>query len=210
MNLKNAFRYQKFLDSLMEDGESKLTEENMLKITKEHMKQAVNPEAEDLTEEIKSNLPFSADNILSFLFSLVDEKEALSKAITEAKDELAISLDAEIMTNNFRRNLIKDLSFKLKFFKAKETEATGKDYKFNVDGDQVSYFYKIKATYEEAFDRKKIKNELAKLIKLADETSTKIDEAMLRADVKYIPKYDVNSSFEDAMEIFENINKQNV
>ena len=147
MNLKNAFRYQKFLDKLMEDGEMKLTADNMFAITKEHMKQTVNPDAENLTEEIKGDYEYSMDDVHSFLFSLVKEKEALSKAISEAKESLPISLDAEIITNNFRRSLINKLSFCLNRYKAKEVEETGKDYKFNVDGDQVTYFYKIKSSY---------------------------------------------------------------
>ena len=51
MNLKESFRYQKFLDGLMRSAASNLQNPyHSLKTTKVHLRHAVNPEAEDIAE----------------------------------------------------------------------------------------------------------------------------------------------------------------
>ena len=50
MNLKESFRYQKFLDGLMMNAGSYLQHPyHCLETTKVHLRHAVNPEAEDMT-----------------------------------------------------------------------------------------------------------------------------------------------------------------
>ncbi len=55
MNLKEAFRYQNFLDTLLNGAVSSLTHPNhCLKVTKTHHCSKANSEAEDFVEEVEA------------------------------------------------------------------------------------------------------------------------------------------------------------
>ena len=89
----------------------------------------------------------------------------------------------------------------MKHSAGKSTEQ-GRDYKFNVEGNQVMYYYEIEVESSEAYDRAKAKELMRDMIAKADENSTLIDAALINTMVDYAPKFDVNDNFEDAMETF--------
>ena len=83
MNLKEAFRYQKFLDSMMYQASNSITNrDHAMKIVRIHHMNAANPDVEDKTEEVVPDHPFfTNDEVLRLMEWLVDEKQKLSEAL---------------------------------------------------------------------------------------------------------------------------------
>ena len=81
--------------------------------------------------------------------------------------------------------------------KATETEKQGRDYKFNVNQEQVAYTYTIKEVTKLDYDRNVVKALAKKLAKETDEVSTKLDKLELTTEVDFEPKYDMNDTLED-------------
>ena len=53
MNLKESFRYQKFLDTMMNQARRSLCDpDHILKVTKKHLRNAANPDAENVEEVV--------------------------------------------------------------------------------------------------------------------------------------------------------------
>lgn len=84
---------------------------------------------------------------------------------------------------------------------SKKTER-GSDYAFNVDRNQMQYYYDIEVVSTEAFDRGAAKKTMRDLLAQADKTSAEIDAAMINTVVEYVAPFNVNDSFEDVMEAF--------
>lgn len=199
MNFKESFRYQNFLDDKLNEARCSISDRNhALKITKLHLKQKANPDAEDITEivEIENFVP--NDSVIAFMCWLVTEREKLTEAICAAKASLGFSLDAAIEANKFRQHTANAVKGMLKYTSSKKTEQ-GRDYKFNVDGNQIPYYYDIETSFEEAFDRNAAKKVVRDMITAADKTSAEIDSAMINTVVNYEPVFNVNDSFEDVM-----------
>lgn len=202
MNLKESFRYQNFLDENMKEAKYSLLEsEHCLTTTKTHQRNKVNSEAEDITEIVEVDEFFPNDAVLAFMVWLVAEREKLTIAINNAKASLDFCLDAAVEANKFRQNVSGAVQSMLRFVATKRIEK-GRDYKFNVEGNQTTYYYDIETTTKEAFDRAKSKTIMRELITKADEVSAKIDMAMINTKVDYKPQFDVNDTFEDVMTEF--------
>jgi len=202
MNLKESFRYQNFLDENMKEAKYSLLEsEHCLTTTKTHQRNKANSEAEDITEVVEVDEFFPNDAVLAFMVWLVAEREKLTTAINNAKASLDFCLDAAVEANKFRQNVSGAVQSMLRFVATKRIEK-GRDYKFNVEGNQTTYYYDIETTTKEAFDRAKSKTIMRELITKADEISAKIDMAMINTKVDYKPQFDVNDTFEDVMTEF--------
>lgn len=78
----------------------------------------------------------------------------------------------------------------------------GTGYRFNTDGNQISYRCDVKRVTTINYDRNVIRSELAKLNTCADETSAKLDLCLVTSKVDYQTPFDVNASFADAFEAF--------
>ena len=89
----------------------------------------------------------------------------------------------------------------LRYTPSKKVEQ-GRDYKFNVEGNQTPYIYDIEVVTEEAYNRTVAKKTMRDMISAADKTSADIDAAMINTVVEYVPMYDVNESFDDVMAEF--------
>lgn len=205
MNFKEAFRYQSFLDALLSSATMDIcAPSHCLKKTITHHRNAVNADAEDMVEVCEEDLrDYTNDDVIAFMQTIVNEKEALSKAIFEAKKTAKIDIDAAIETNKARHTV----STAMKSMLAKKSnkvvgKGQGKDFKFNSEGNQMPYYYDIETEMTEAFDRKADKVIVNKMLATADKLSSEIDEALINTKVDYEPPYDVNASFEDVMEEF--------
>jgi hypothetical protein len=202
MNLKESFRYQKFLDGLMQQAQSSICDRNhALKVTKTHLRNRVNSEAEDKVEEIDVGEFIPNDDVLTFMQYLIGEKERLSCAIGKAKASCGFDIDAAVETNKYRQNLRSSVGSMLRNTAAKRTER-GSDYKFNVEGNQTPYSYDVEVESSEAFDRDVAKTTMKEVIAKADEVSREIDMALINTVVEYNTPFDVNDSFEDAVKVF--------
>lgn len=203
MNLKESFRYQRFLDNLMSNACSSVQEkEHCLTTTKKHLRHKSNPEASDFVEEVECDSAFfPTDAVVQFMFWIVEERQKLTIAIGKAKASIEFDIDAAVETNKFRQSLSRAIRWVLQYTPSKRIEQ-GCDYKFNVDGNQTPYVYEVEVTTSEAYDRDKLKATMLDAISTADTVSAEIDKAMINTTVEYEPMYDVNESFEDIMEKF--------
>lgn len=207
MNLKESFRYQNFLDSMMRSAVASISQrEHCLTITKTHLRNKVNPDAEDMVETVEVEAFYHNDDVLDFLEFLVNEKSVLTQKINQAKAAIDIDIDAAIESNKFRQSISGTIKNMMRYQPRKTTEQ-GRDYKFNVEGNQTTYYYDIEIESVDSYDRNKAKNLMRNLIAEADKNSTAIDAALINTQVDYEPKFDVNENFEDVMEAF--ISKRN-
>lgn len=204
MNLKESFRYQKFLESLMDSARLSIqNREHSLTTTKMHKRSSANVEAEDTVEVVTCEEVFYPnDMVIAFMTRLVEERRKLTVAIGRAKASVGFDIDAAVETNKFRQSLNAAVKRMLCYKPSKRTEK-GSDYKFNVEGNQTRYYYDVEIVSEEAYDRDSAKKVMKDMISAADKTSAEIDSAMINTSVDYEPLYDVNESFEDVMAEFE-------
>ena len=200
MNLKEAFRYQKFLDSMMYSAAGSIRQrEHSLTMKKLHRINEVNPDVPDKSEEILPDHPFfQNDDVIRFMVWLSGEKQKLSVAIGRAKADAGFDIDAAIETNKFRQQVNSAIRSMLNFTGSTRVE-NGKGFKFNNDGDQTAYYYDVEVTTTEAFDRDAAKEVARRMIQDADRVSAGIDSALINLQVGYEPVFDVNESFEDVM-----------
>lgn len=203
MNLKESFRYQKFLETMMRSASTSIQMAgHCLTTTKVHKKNKANSDVEDLTEVVECESTFYAnDDVIKFMSWLVGEREKLTTAIGKAKASIGFDVDAAVETNKFRQILNNSVKGMLRQTPSKRTEQ-GRDYKFNVEGNQTPYYYEIEVVTEEAYDRNSAKAIMREMISASDKTSAEIDAAMINTVVDYTPMYDVNDSFDDVMAEF--------
>lgn len=202
MNLKESFRYQNFLEGMMNCASSSLTDrEHSLKVTKKHLRNKANADAEDMEETVDFGEFHKNDDVLAFMLFLVDERSKLTTAIGKAKASIGFDLDAAIETNKFRQTVANRTKTMLRYSASKRVER-GIDYKFNVEGNQTQYYYDIEVETTEAFDRNRAKGVVRDIMVDADKASAEIDSAMINTAVEYEQPFNVNDSFEDVMEAF--------
>lgn len=202
MNLKESFRYQNFLENMMSEASSSLTSrEHSLTITKKHLRNKANADAQDMDETVDVGEFYKNDEVLSFMLLLVDERQKLTDAIGRAKASVGFDIDAAVETNKFRQTVAARTKAMLRFVASKRIEQ-GRDYKFNVEGNQTQYYYDIEVEATEAFDRNRAKDVVRKIMSQADKASAEIDSALINTKVEYEPPFNVNDSFDDVMKEF--------
>ncbi len=199
MNLKEAFRYQSYLDRIMSRACSSIIRPEHCILTKRlHKKSEVNPEDADIEEVVDVDEFIKNDIVVSFIENLIEQKEMLSIAIGNAKRGLPQDVDAEIEANKFRRKAVSALKYMLEN-KPKKSKSNGTGYRFNVEGNQVPYTYTIETTGEELFNRKADKAMARRLATDADKISETIDSYMVNTEVFYTPPFDVDEDYEDVI-----------
>ena len=201
MNLKEAFRYQNKLHRLMDEAESILRwEKNVVKVENTLLLHKVNP---DVQNETTIEPPYTeyADQITEiavFLMFLLHEREKLSKAIREAKQAMDMDFDSEISLNA-RRQEIAGILRQMSQIRSAEVllPGAGVGYKFNAEGNQVSYCCDLKKVTTINFDRNKIRAFATGLSNTADSVSAELDKCTVNTEVAYEPSFDVNDTFAD-------------
>ena len=208
MNLKEAFRFQNKLLSMMEEAQSILrSEQNITKVQNTYLRKKVMAEAEDETTMEQPSTEYSEriTEMAVFLLYLLDEREKLSGAIQKTKSglDLAAGLDGEIGLNS-KRQEIAALFRRMVGVRASETLIPngGTGYRFNNEGNQVAYRCDVKRVVTINFDRNKIRKLCGDLSRKADETSNALDAALVNAQVEYTAPFDVNDTFAEAFEAF--------
>lgn len=201
MKLKEAFRYQNALKQWIEEAESFLTNRNnIVKIEETHKKSLVNKEESDVVKEINNRvLDIEPNTMIDFIYDLVEEKNKVSQAISEAKRKSDVDLDVSIEINKSKQRLA-NIYNRLSNVKNSQKTRTDRTYKFNVEGNQTPYVYEVDEVTSIDYDRNKVRKLQKKLEKTCDETSTKIETLQLTIEVNHTPKYDVNDSFADLIE----------
>lgn len=202
MNLKESFRYQKFLDTLMANASASIVAvDHCLKTVKVHKRNAVNPDADDMTEEVEVPAFIPNDTMILFMSYLVDEREKLSIAIGKAKASIGFDIDAAVETNKFRQSLHSSIRRMMRYAPGK-SKSQARGYKFDINGVQQAYIYDVETTTSENYTKDTAKALMRNMITTADDVSAKVDAALINTTVEYEPPYDVNESFEDVLETF--------
>ena len=201
MILKEAFRYQNYLTSLFVQATSYLSREDFITTTtQKHNRTMVNPEAqdEDIVVPKVFNVDYKPNDLINFVVKLIDEKQKLSNAITEVKKSLDMDIDAAMSMNKSKQDFISVLR-RMVSIKPTESEKEGTSYKFNNDGDQVSYRYPVKEVKTIDYDRNAVKGLMSKYKKETDEISTARDRIDIMTDVDYTPVWEVDTPLEDIL-----------
>lgn len=204
MILRDCFRYQNYLDSIINVAEMYLCNSNNTMITEEtHERSKIRPEAAD---EVKSSVDsrdmnVNIDNLIEFVMMVIKEKEDMSVAINMAKTEHCPSFDYQIAMNIVRQSFANTLK-RVIAQKGKEWTKTGTAYCFNAEGNQVSYCYDVKYKSRIDFDRANAKKALNEITTRSDEISNEIDSRMSSVQVDFTPKFSINDTFEELVERF--------
>ena len=206
MNLKEAFRYQNKLQSFMDEAQGILdSDANVTKVENTYLRHKVMSEAEDETLLVAPETEYyeQITDLARFLVYLLDQKAALFAAIRKAKSALEIDMDSEVSVNAARQSVARTFR-RMNNLRSSEQVVSngGTGYRFNAEGNQVTYRCDVRRVTTINYDRNVIRAELAKLDKTADETSTKLDLCLVTSVVDYAPPFDVNASFADAFETF--------
>ena len=208
MNMKEAFRYLNHLDRLAQDTKVYLlNKENCTLVTQTHRKSKVNTEAQDevlTTEEIRDNWNMHKDimQVADFFIDLIREKQELSLLVARIKAEQEFRMDAELSANKLRQEVAGTLQMVTRCNRPTRRITRGSAYKFNAEGNQVSYYYDIEESTEPAFDAKELKEKARILQEKADAVSAEADAFLVNTDVPFEPKYGVTDEFDEAFERF--------
>ena len=209
MNLKEAFRFQNKLQSLMDDAKNILDDRRNITQTKNtYLRSKVVADAEDeITIDDIPNPEYTEKitDVATFLLYLLAEKEKLSKAVIETKKSLPIDMDSEVSLNSHRQAMAS------LFRRMADTRSSeniiyngGVGYRFNAEGNQISYKCPVKKVVTINFDRNKIRKMLADLDKKADSVSVELDKCLINYEVSYEAPFDVNDSFANVFEKYLN------
>lgn len=205
ISIKEAFRYMNFLEKNITTLSRYISDTNNAVTIKElHLKSKSNSDTSDEELDItKEKLyPCNVVDITFLVKQLVDQKLNLSLSIEDAKrdllldwkeDGVKLTLDSAVEYAKKNRDLANNLKY-LVDIKSSERKATGTDYKFNVEGNQVPYKYNIEVKTEIDFDRNNVNDLYKKLLNKADTLSTQIESAMLSECVDYKAIYDIHDS----------------
>ena len=201
MILKEAFRYQNYLSSLFTETVGYLSREDFITTTTQnHNRKKSNPDADDEKVVVQKpyNVEFKPNDLIDFAVELIDEKQKLSDAITEAKRTTSFDVDAAMSMNKTKQGFIHVLR-RMASIKPIESEKEGVSYKFNNDGDQVSYRYPIKEIKTIDYNREDVKKLIDKYKKETDEISTERDRIDIMTEVNYKPVWEVDTPLEDIL-----------
>lgn len=206
MNLKEAFRFQNKLGALMDEAQSILgLDSNITKVENTFLRRKVFEGAENETVVDTPPTEF-ADRItelVSFLVYLMAQREALCKAIHAAKNSLPIDMDSEVGLNAKRQEIARVLK---RMADVRNSEVvindSGTGYRFNQEGNQVTYRCDVKRVTTINFDRKAVRNAAAELTRKADAVSSELDRCLVNSTVSYEAPFDVNDSFAEIFTTF--------
>ena len=206
MNLKEAFRYQNKLQALMEEAQGILSyDANVTKVENTYLRHKVMAEAQDETVLIAPETEYCEQitSMAQFLLYLLEEKGKLFTAIRKAKDALDVDMDSEVSLNAARQGLARIFKRMNDLRNSEQTISNGgTGYRFNAEGNQLSYRCDVRRVTTINYDRNVIRRALGRLNKLADETSTKLDLCLVTSTVEYELPFDVNTSFAEAFEAY--------
>lgn len=204
MNLKEAFRYQNKLQRLMEEAQEVLARErNVTKVENTMLRHKVCSEAEDETtvEMPETEYGEQITEVTVLLMFLLNERERLTYAIREAKRGMELDFDGEVSLNA-KRQEIAGIMRRMNEIRCSENlyPGAGVGYKFNAEGNQVSYRCDLKKVTTINFDRNRVRSFAKGLSRKADQVSAELDKCMVNVEVGYVAPFDVNDSFAQVLQ----------
>lgn len=207
-NLKEAFRFQDKLQTLMDQAQEILNDDqNLTRVEITYLCKKTKPDADDeiILNAAGSEYYDRIDLIAEFLLYLLSEQEKLSASICSAKESVPFNagLDGEVELNKKRREIAVLLQ---RMSDIRNSERVihngGTSYCFNLKGNQISYRCDLKQVTTVNFDRKQIRKMCSDLSKKVDYVSAGLDAAIVNIKVDYNPPFSVNDFFADVFEVF--------
>ena len=206
MNLKEAFRFQNKLGALMDEAQNILgLEANITKVENTFLRRKVfdGAENETVVDTPPTEFADQITEIVRFMVYLMAQREKLCKAIHAAKNSLPIDMDSEVGLNAKRQEIAKVLK---RMADVRNSEVVinggGPGYRFNQEGNQVTYRCDVKRVTTINFDRKTVRNAAAELTRKADAVSAELDRCLVNSTVSYEAPFDVNDSFAEIFGAF--------
>lgn len=203
MNLKESFRYQRFLSDIFQQAMISIgSTSHSLETVRHHNISGAIQDGEDFDEKVECDGFFRNDDVIDLMLFLIEEKGKLTKEINDTKHYTSsIDIDASVEMNKLRHMAVMAID-QMCSNKASNTVTQGTGYTFNLEGNQTKYIYDIGVETRELYDRDRARRICRDIKTKADTDSTSIEEKMVMADVDYNPPFNVNDSFEDCMEQF--------
>ena len=206
MNLKEAFRYQNKLQALLDEAQGILDcDSNVTNVANTYLRHKVMAEAEDETilDLPQTEYAQQITDIARFMLYLLEEKGRLFAAIRKAKDALDMDMDSEVSLNAARQSVARTFK-RMNDLRSSEQllSGGGTGYRFNAEGNQISYRCDVKRVTTIHFDRKVIRNFARQMNKKSDLISTELDGCLINSKVDYRTPFDVNASFAEAFETY--------
>ena len=170
-----------------------------------HLRSQVLADTQDavVEEAAPSEYAGHANEVTALLMFLMDEREKLSQAIHAAKSNLELDMDSEVGLNRQRQELAEVFRRMAALRNSERTIAGGgSGFRFNGEGNQVSYRCDATQVTTIDFDRNKIRGMAAALSKKADEISVSLDRCLVNTEVTYEMPFDMNDSFEEILNDF--------
>ena len=204
MNLNKAYNFSNKLSSLMGEALAILGQPaNVSTVKNKLLRSKVDPDAsdEEVLQAPESEWASDITGLVRFTVYLLSQKEILMAAIRAAKLTAALDVDGETQLNGARQRISATLA-SMNAIRSSERliPMGGTGYRFNGEGNQVSYRCDMKKVTTINFDRNAVRRIMESLNDKADETSTALDEAMVSISVDYTPPFDVKVSFADAFD----------
>ena len=206
MNLKEAFRFQNKLQRMMDDTLRVLRrEENLVTVEVTKLIHKADPQREDEVSVVTPDSEYGdkVNQLAAFLLYLLEQREKLGYAICEAKRSMDMDFDGEVSLNGKRQEIaavFRDMADIRGCERV--TPGGGTAYKFNAEGNQVSFCCDVKRVTTINFDRNKIRSYVAGLNKRSDGISAELDKCLVISKVAYEPPFDVNDTFSEVFDSF--------
>ena len=201
MNLKEAFRYQNKLQALMAEADCILgCDLNVTQVKTTHLRKKVMAEVENETtiDSLDTEYSKQITALAGFMIYLLNTREALACCIRAAKSKLPLDMDSEVGLNAKRRSIAATLKYMAALRSCGELiQGGGIGYRFNAEGNQVSYRCDIERVTTINFDRKVICKYLAEMNRKADDISAELERCQVNTEVAFVPPFDINDSFSD-------------
>ena len=206
MDFNDACRYQNFLKSLFSRVCHHVTDSDFIITTVKahHLKEACKT-AEDKIETSKN--PFddetiTPDKMIKLGLAIIDERQKLAEAISVAKAQADLQVDAACMINK-DKGILADYLASIASTKTQETESNGTAYVMNeIDGKQTPYVYKVTTIKKINFDRNFVKGVVSRLKREVKETSKEIERFNLNVQVDFVPRWSEDDSLDDILADF--------
>ena len=200
MNLKDAFRAQNKLQAVMDEARAILEDrDNVLKVASTHLRSKVMPDEPDavLVSAPSSEYADHINEVAVFLMEMLAQRERLSAAIHAAKASLPIDMDSETGLNRARQTLA-DTFRRMSALRSSEVivDGGGSGYRFNSDGNQVSYRCGAKRVTTINFNRTRVRGMATELGHKSDEVSAAMDRCLVNTQVDYRLPFEMNDSFD--------------
>lgn len=195
MNLKDAFRYQSRLQTILNELSNYAISDSMK--TELHKKSATIPNMADETIDVSSDgkrFDCSTETIIKCIYAVVQEKIELNRAIYKAKYKLmatqGIDIDRLTVNNKILQGL-QDTLYVLANKKESTYKQTGVAYTINNEGNQVTYNYPVECTVKYDYNQSDIRKIHKNLAMSTNETSDNIASYILSTKLEnFIPAFD--------------------